>query len=230
MRAGPRPLPAAQAQPRATPWPLPRAQALGCQLLCWDVGGAAGLRGIWSKYYGECHALVFVVDAADRQRLDEAKAALDRALGGRGAGGSAPAPRRTAAARASAACLTACLRPASHRPARRPRPVRRAAAGARQQARLRGGGIAGGAGGRIWAGQDVRRTGVQRAGGDGAHGGGREAGGAVAGGTRKEKPAAGAHTEAHAGAVTVASPCQPPLRSLPPAALGVCIAAAPSLT
>lgn len=59
-------------------------QALGTPLLCWDVGGASGLRGIWSKYYGECHALVFVVDAADRQRLEEAKLALDRALGGGG--------------------------------------------------------------------------------------------------------------------------------------------------
>jgi hypothetical protein len=61
---------------------LPRCiQALGCPLLCWDVGGAPGLRGIWTKYYGECHALVFVVDAADNRRFDEAKAALDRALG-----------------------------------------------------------------------------------------------------------------------------------------------------
>lgn len=59
----------------------PCPQALGTPLLCWDVGGAAGLRGIWSKYYGECHALVFVVDAADRSRLEEAKAAMDRALG-----------------------------------------------------------------------------------------------------------------------------------------------------
>lgn len=63
---------------------LAHFQALGTPLLCWDVGGAAGLRSIWSKYYGECHALVFLVDAADRQRFDEAKLALDRALGGAG--------------------------------------------------------------------------------------------------------------------------------------------------
>lgn len=34
-----------------------------------------------ARYYGECHALVFCVDSADRGRLEEAKAALDRALG-----------------------------------------------------------------------------------------------------------------------------------------------------
>lgn len=62
---------------------LAHFQALGAPLLCWDVGGAAGLRSIWSKYYGECHALVFVVDAADRGRLAEAKAALERALADR---------------------------------------------------------------------------------------------------------------------------------------------------
>ncbi|KAI7839059.1 hypothetical protein COHA_007201 [Chlorella ohadii] len=62
---------------------LAHFEALGAPLLCWDVGGAAGLRGIWSKYYAECHALVFCVDAADGGRLDEAKAALDRALGDR---------------------------------------------------------------------------------------------------------------------------------------------------
>ena len=106
---------------------LAHFEALGTPLLCWDVGGAAGLRSIWSKYYGggragawgalmlrsarprgmpcaapsllgccklfatpdlpaaccpaECHALVFCVDAADRERFEEAKAALDRTLG-----------------------------------------------------------------------------------------------------------------------------------------------------
>ena len=60
---------------------LAHFEALGTPLLCWDVGGAAGLRSIWSKYYGECHGLVFVVDAADGGRLDEAKLALERALG-----------------------------------------------------------------------------------------------------------------------------------------------------
>lgn len=36
---------------------------------------------LFARYYGECHALVFCVDSADRGRLEEAKAALDRALG-----------------------------------------------------------------------------------------------------------------------------------------------------
>ena len=81
---GPRPIPAVGPAPQVLPTVglnLAHFEALGTPLLCWDVGGAAGLRGIWSKYYRECHALVFVVDASDRTRLDEAKLALDRALG-----------------------------------------------------------------------------------------------------------------------------------------------------
>lgn len=62
---------------------IARLEAFGCPLVLWDLGGQAGLRSIWDKYYGESHALVFVVDAAARARLDEAKAALERALGSR---------------------------------------------------------------------------------------------------------------------------------------------------
>ena len=71
---------------------IARFDAYGSPLVLWDLGGQAGLRSIWDKYYSESHALVFVVDAASRQRLDEAKAALERALGeGGGCGGMGPA-------------------------------------------------------------------------------------------------------------------------------------------
>ncbi|KAF8065539.1 Pyroxd2 [Scenedesmus sp. PABB004] len=60
-----------------------KMEAHGAALVFWDLGGAAGLRGIWEKYYAEAHALLFVVDAADAPRFEEAKAALDKALGTR---------------------------------------------------------------------------------------------------------------------------------------------------
>ncbi|CED82127.1 GTP-binding ADP-ribosylation factor-like protein yARL3 [Phaffia rhodozyma] len=37
----------------------------------WDLGGQRDIRSIWSKYYEECHAVVYVVDAADEARLEE---------------------------------------------------------------------------------------------------------------------------------------------------------------
>lgn len=37
----------------------------------WDLGGQRGIRNIWPKYYGDCHAVVYVLDAEDRERLGE---------------------------------------------------------------------------------------------------------------------------------------------------------------
>lgn len=34
-------------------------------LKIWDVGGQHALRGLWTKYYGSCHAIVFVIDSSD---------------------------------------------------------------------------------------------------------------------------------------------------------------------
>lgn len=49
-------------------------------LLFWDLGGARSLRGLWEQYYGEAHGLVFVVDAADHGRIDEARDVLQQLL------------------------------------------------------------------------------------------------------------------------------------------------------
>ncbi|KIZ07327.1 hypothetical protein MNEG_0636 [Monoraphidium neglectum] len=65
-----------------------RMEAFGANLVFWDLGGAPGLRAIWDKYYADSHAVLFVVDAAARDRLDEAKAAFDRALASRDLGGA----------------------------------------------------------------------------------------------------------------------------------------------
>jgi ADP-ribosylation factor related protein 1 len=43
------------------------------RLMCWDLGGQSSLRTIWDKYFDDAHAIVFVVDATDEKRFDEAK-------------------------------------------------------------------------------------------------------------------------------------------------------------
>lgn len=40
-------------------------------LTFWDLGGQENLRTLWASYYSECHALVFVIDSADPERLEE---------------------------------------------------------------------------------------------------------------------------------------------------------------
>ena len=40
-----------------------RVEAHHAQLLFWDLGGQAGLRSIWDKYFADSHALIFVVDS-----------------------------------------------------------------------------------------------------------------------------------------------------------------------
>jgi len=46
----------------------------------WDLGGVIGLRGIWEKYFEECDACAYVVDATNEERLEEAMVELERAL------------------------------------------------------------------------------------------------------------------------------------------------------
>ena len=37
----------------------------------WDLGGQRDIRNIWVKYYDSCHAVAYVVDASDLERLAE---------------------------------------------------------------------------------------------------------------------------------------------------------------
>lgn len=60
-----------------------RVEAFKSQLIFWDLGGQSGLRSIWDKYYDETHAVVYVVDASNENRLYESKMALDKVLGSR---------------------------------------------------------------------------------------------------------------------------------------------------
>lgn len=40
------------------------------RLSFWDVGGQSDLQSIWASYYAECHAIVFMIDSTDRERLE----------------------------------------------------------------------------------------------------------------------------------------------------------------
>jgi ADP-ribosylation factor related protein 1 len=46
------------------------------KLVLWDLGGQLGLRSIWDKYYEESQGIVYVVDAANSERFQEAKTTL----------------------------------------------------------------------------------------------------------------------------------------------------------
>ncbi|GMH43070.1 hypothetical protein BSKO_10992 [Bryopsis sp. KO-2023] len=65
-----------------------RVEALSSKVIFWDLGGQSGLRTIWDKYYTETHAVVFVVDASNSDRFDEAKNAMEKVLGSRELGGA----------------------------------------------------------------------------------------------------------------------------------------------
>jgi ADP-ribosylation factor related protein 1 len=58
---------------------LAKLNHMGAQVIIWDLGGQAKMRSIWEKYYAEANAVIYVVDAADRGRLSEAKMAYDAA-------------------------------------------------------------------------------------------------------------------------------------------------------
>jgi len=46
----------------------------------WDVGGQDRVRPLWRHYFNTAQALIFVIDANDRDRLDETKEELFKIL------------------------------------------------------------------------------------------------------------------------------------------------------
>lgn len=52
----------------------------GLNLKTWDLGGQDKLRQLWNKYYDDAHAIIYVIDAADINRIDETKRELKRLI------------------------------------------------------------------------------------------------------------------------------------------------------
>jgi ADP-ribosylation factor-like protein 3 len=52
----------------------------GFKLNVWDIGGQKSIRPYWKNYYDSTDALVFVIDSADRHRMEEAGAELGQLL------------------------------------------------------------------------------------------------------------------------------------------------------
>ncbi|KAM3961790.1 ADP-ribosylation factor related protein 1 [Aphomia sociella] len=52
----------------------------GVLLNFWDLGGQVELQSLWDKYYAECHAVIYIVDSSDRDRVSESKETFDRMI------------------------------------------------------------------------------------------------------------------------------------------------------
>ena len=49
----------------------------GLKFQVWDLGGQTGLRPYWRCYYQDTNAVVFVVDSADKERLEYSRQELE---------------------------------------------------------------------------------------------------------------------------------------------------------
>ncbi|XP_067678988.1 ADP-ribosylation factor-related protein 1-like [Haliotis asinina] len=46
----------------------------------WDLGGQEELQSLWDKYYAESHAVIYIVDSSDAERIEESKSAFDKMI------------------------------------------------------------------------------------------------------------------------------------------------------
>lgn len=53
---------------------------LRLKLNIWDVGGQRSLRSYWRNYFESTDGLIWVVDSADRRRMEDCKAELHALL------------------------------------------------------------------------------------------------------------------------------------------------------
>jgi signal recognition particle receptor subunit beta len=49
--------------------------------IAWDLGGHEAVRHLWEDYVCECSAILFLLDASDAERLEEAGFELDALIG-----------------------------------------------------------------------------------------------------------------------------------------------------
>ncbi|CAE7514982.1 arl3 [Symbiodinium natans] len=54
--------------------------SMALTMASWDLGGRIPDRALWRKYYKDADALIFVVDSADRRRLEESQNQLEDLL------------------------------------------------------------------------------------------------------------------------------------------------------
>lgn len=52
----------------------------GVKLNFWDLGGQEELQSLWDKYYAESHAVIYIVDSSDRDRIPESKETFGKIL------------------------------------------------------------------------------------------------------------------------------------------------------
>uniref|UniRef100_T1JPJ9 ADP-ribosylation factor-related protein 1 n=1 Tax=Strigamia maritima TaxID=126957 RepID=T1JPJ9_STRMM len=52
----------------------------GLRLNFWDLGGQEELQSLWDKYYAESHAVIYVIDSSDKERLQKSKEAFDKMI------------------------------------------------------------------------------------------------------------------------------------------------------
>lgn len=57
-----------------------RIELDGIVLNFWDLGGQRELQLLWDKYFLEAHALIWVIDSCDKNRLQESSEALDKII------------------------------------------------------------------------------------------------------------------------------------------------------
>merc|ERR1711991_685319 len=50
------------------------------KFMVWDIGGQDRIRNLWRHYYNGTQGLIFVIDSSDRDRIDEARDELHKAL------------------------------------------------------------------------------------------------------------------------------------------------------
>ena len=62
---------------------LVAARTHACTVCTQDVGGQDKIRPLWRHYYTGTQGLIFVVDCADRDRIDEARQELHRIINDR---------------------------------------------------------------------------------------------------------------------------------------------------
>nr|KAG5714937.1 hypothetical protein BaRGS_000425 [Batillaria attramentaria] len=65
-------------------------KAKGVTFSIWDVGGKDNMRPLWKSYLRSADGVIFVVDSADRERLEEARIELLRLVKGQNNPGCLP--------------------------------------------------------------------------------------------------------------------------------------------